>query len=547
MKTLVIQLARFGDIYQSWPSLIALSENPNQEVHLLVRERFIGATKGLPRTVNIHSLDSKMILEPLFNNEENVDVSLQHLDHFIFELLNENFDRVVNLSFSPFSSYLTSLFEMNGSRVSGYSRHSDGYLSLPDDGSAYFYAQAGVGRPSRIPMIELFSMVSEVTLEKRHRHPEISDLRSSHLSDLPKEYVVVHVGASDLGKSMDSYQLKTLVQKFLTTRTEDLVFIGVATERHLAQGAKPLIGSERIYDLTGKTEISKVFSILKNSKGFIGCDSSPLQMASLLNVPTLNLTCNRVNSYETGPFSEHFQILDIDECFSERSNSLAMAFQAMGAQDEIRSAPLTDSTLSENLWALQKALYMGDPYPQKILPMSAHYLSELIADLPKIFQASSSPEVFENQQMIGDFDQRLIELEKMDPFMGILIRWFNTERIRIAPASLADVKAQTLSCIENFYLILSDWARVLGEKVQFISEIEDSAQFIDDVVNDFRFANVSQGFNQLEKILPLIATAASTEVRVQLENSIQSGDFSRIADILEYKVRPLLLAEDMLA
>ena len=48
MRILVLQLARFGDIFQTWPTLKALRrQHPESEIHFLVRSRFSEAASGL--------------------------------------------------------------------------------------------------------------------------------------------------------------------------------------------------------------------------------------------------------------------------------------------------------------------------------------------------------------------------------------------------------------------------------------------------------------------------------------------------------------------
>ena len=94
MKTLVIQLARFGDIFQSWPTLKALEDQG--ELHLLVRESFKDATIGLSDSITVHTMDSKIFLESVLVNQD-LDQGLDRLNDFLNRMDFENFDRVVRL------------------------------------------------------------------------------------------------------------------------------------------------------------------------------------------------------------------------------------------------------------------------------------------------------------------------------------------------------------------------------------------------------------------------------------------------------------------
>jgi heptosyltransferase III len=108
MRILVLQLARFGEIYQSWPTLRALRRHfPKSEVHFLVRERFQDATEGLDNIV-VHAFPAAEILKPIWADARE-DLALTELKKFVGQLQDLKFDRIVNLSFSPLSSYLTDL------------------------------------------------------------------------------------------------------------------------------------------------------------------------------------------------------------------------------------------------------------------------------------------------------------------------------------------------------------------------------------------------------------------------------------------------------
>lgn len=65
MKILVLQLARFGDIYLTWPALRALRRRyPDASIHLLVRERFVAATEGLGAGIDVHVFPTARFWHP---------------------------------------------------------------------------------------------------------------------------------------------------------------------------------------------------------------------------------------------------------------------------------------------------------------------------------------------------------------------------------------------------------------------------------------------------------------------------------------------------
>jgi len=110
MKILVIQLARLGDIYMSWPTIRALkTANPGAEIHMLVRSRFSEATNGLESVSQIKIFPTPQILDPVVNQND-LSGSLGVIDTMLNDLNNEKYDLIVNLTFSEVSSYVASFF-----------------------------------------------------------------------------------------------------------------------------------------------------------------------------------------------------------------------------------------------------------------------------------------------------------------------------------------------------------------------------------------------------------------------------------------------------
>src|SRR3954464_11727282 len=98
-KILVLELARLGDIYQTWPALRALKRlNPDSEIHVLTRPRFSAALEGLTAVDRIHQLPTAQILEPLVQLNMDVRTSYDRMSSFVETLKVHNFDWIVNFS-----------------------------------------------------------------------------------------------------------------------------------------------------------------------------------------------------------------------------------------------------------------------------------------------------------------------------------------------------------------------------------------------------------------------------------------------------------------
>lgn len=303
MKILVLQLARLGDIYQTWPTLNSiLRNNSDAEVHLVVRERFAAACEGLDPRVKLHVLKTASLLEPVYSDCD-VDGAIENISKWVCSLQAEHYDRIVNLSFSPFSSYLTSAIKGENTVVSGYERHTDGFLAIPDDGSAYFYAQVGIERHNRFHLSHLFAHIAGVALEGVDWHSNSFADQREELNN--RSYVCLHVGASQQNKSIPEKLIFKIVEELTKNRELTVVLVGSKNERSIFDNSLEFeFDSKKVVDLVGKTTVPEVAQVISEAFAVIGSDSFAMHVASLSGVPCLNLSCQSVNFWETGPVSK---------------------------------------------------------------------------------------------------------------------------------------------------------------------------------------------------------------------------------------------------
>src|SRR6476620_12551888 len=118
MKILIIQLARLGDSYKTWKVVRAIKRTyPKAEIHFLARKKFAPACEGISEINKVWSMDTRSILEPLIEEQPVFKKSFDLLDQLLGGLDNEKFDKVINLSFSPLSSFITRGLQTKGAEV----------------------------------------------------------------------------------------------------------------------------------------------------------------------------------------------------------------------------------------------------------------------------------------------------------------------------------------------------------------------------------------------------------------------------------------------
>lgn len=461
MKILVIQLARLGDIYMTWPALRALRRTyPTAEIHFLTRPRFEGAVEGLD-AINKHwTMSTSTILSPLVQEDADIETSLARLDHFVDGLRAEEFDWIINFTFSPASSYLTHALTTENTRVSGYTRFADGSLCLSDEISAYFYAQVGLGKPNRVHVADvLASMIDVQYVESDWAAPVLP----CAIQKLPERYLVLHVGASERQKSLSPSSWIRVLQQ-LQKKYADLpiVLIGANAEASWAFEIQNGVKGMSFVNLVGQTKIGDLFAVIKGADVLIGCDSAPIHMASLMDTPTFNVSVGVVNYWETGPKATLGFIYRVEtegELVPERLGEVLTLLLDGEVAPEliIRTGGLVsfdkvESPSERFQWELVQALYLGGKYPvadkMEIL-QGAMKLNEIntfameqIALIPSKGLEFIGPLLDRAEEVIQNISQWVPELSP-------LISWYQAEKIRIGPGTLEDICTAALNVHER--------------------------------------------------------------------------------------------------
>ena len=374
----------------------------------------------------------------------------------IEKISSEEYDQIINLSFSPLSSYLTHALSHKKTKVFGFTRFSDGYLSIPDDASAYFYGQVGIGKKNRVHLSDIFSTVAGVDIKEQDwRGPE----PASKTGFREEEYIVVHVGTSESRKTYGEMKWRQVLSGIRRGWSGKIIMVGSSDEKKLSDKILDGTNLVNIENLVGSTKIYDLFEIIGSAQLVVGCDSVAMQMASLTNTACVCLTFSSVNFWETGPRASGSVVLYADESdllASDRVSEVVLstlsgkelttpiilskpneipAFQVVGHEDKIFC------------WDLIKAIYMEDPFPipqsqlvyqgiARLKEVSHLALEQLnyIADVDKQAMAA---------KILDQVDDIIGSIEKMVPELSPLVSWFQVEKQRIGPGSFEEILYQT--------------------------------------------------------------------------------------------------------
>lgn len=484
MKTLILQLARLGDIYQTWPVLRALKRGAQagDEFHFMTRDSFKAATEGLSEIDRLWTLDTKNVLEPVIRDRPEIKESLERLRAVVTAMKAENFDRIINLSYSPFSSRLTAAIAGPDTKVCGYSRHSDGFLAIPDDASAYFFAQVGPGRFNRVHLTDLFAQAAGVELQDIDwiKPPQFSNSDFSaavqDVLDLSVRPIVVHLGASQESKTYGTHKWLQVIRGLMEQAKAPVVLIGSANEKHLALAVKSSSSGDAAIDLVGETQLRDLFALTAKACLVIGGDSAPMHVAALTGTPVLNLSFSAVSFWETGPKSPGSRILAFatpNDLASDVvvSEAISMLKNEPGDSRVVkvvgRTAPYEERVETGKVeWEWLTAIYMGQPFPLPGTSLAFEGLQRLFEANELALEQLAVIERRNGDQtaltILDRYDEIIEAIAGMVPEVGIIVRWFQTERVRLGPMESDALIGRTRALHHRFRDILSLYVDTVG-------------------------------------------------------------------------------------
>jgi heptosyltransferase-3 len=463
MKILVLQLARLGDIYMTWPVLRGLRRQyPEAEITLVTRPRFEAAVEGLTAFDKHIALPTRHLLEPVIQDDGDVTQALARTAEFTQQLRAEKYDWILNLTFSPFSSCLTHAIASPDARVTGYTRFADGTFSAGDGWGHYFYAQVGLDRHNRIHVTDLFGAMAEVQFTDADWAPPV--FKDNSALHLPEKYAVIHVGASDPKKTLPA-SIFNRALKYLSQKQPHLsvVLIGASNEIHLGEEIAAALPVTQVRNLVGKTSLRDIFAILEDAEIFVGCDSGPMHMASLMETPTLNISVGDVNFWETGPKASLSFILRANAADQIAPDRLGEVIHQL-LQGKIPAELVTrcgglvsyqrNETVADRFqWDLVQAIYMAEPYPiaerMEILQgaMKLQEINSFAMEQLRLVPAKGLDRV---SLFLERAEEVIQTISRFVPELSPLTRWYQAEKIRIGPNSPEDVLAATLQVHELF-------------------------------------------------------------------------------------------------
>lgn len=301
---LVIQLARMGDIAQSLHLSRDLKRAGGDSVSMLVDGRLSGFLKNLaPWLDGVFTLDVEGYLRGFQDKASWVDI-WERLAEEIEPVLEERFDRVLNLNFGRLAGSVASLV-CRDRQVEGFSPAAEG--SCGDDWMDFFARLLQTNRRwNRFHLVDVFR-----SLASRRFQPPGRSIVPAAVAGVPG-VVAIQLGTRCAKRTWPPEAFVEVVRGLQDRQGVDILLLGDHNERWIARYVCERAGGSRVHDFVGKTSLSDLEEVLRGADVLVSGDTGTLHLASWLGVPSVGIFFGPAYAFETGPYGAGNTVIQVE-------------------------------------------------------------------------------------------------------------------------------------------------------------------------------------------------------------------------------------------
>ncbi|MCF7809421.1 glycosyltransferase family 9 protein [bacterium] len=308
--SIVVQLARFGDLIQSWPLISKLQECDGKgSTALVVDDKLAPLAALMVGEQYVIPVPTEEILKS-YTNDKLPDWWVR--SKLLLKMMRDHkFDQVINLNFHP---SVAAIAEVIPAEIHRGARWNDVKENKPSDPQlrSIFSAATGLRKGNKHLSDIWLEYAGDSTNETDFKSLNIPDnivdrsrnlLKNSPL-DSTKAPVAVIVGSGMKERSLSAEFLSGLVS--LITRETPVILIGTAKDVETADIilSKSGVESSRLISLCGKTDLLTLAGILKICRLTVGVDTGSLHLSAMIGKRCLGLYFGSMNFRETGPYGD---------------------------------------------------------------------------------------------------------------------------------------------------------------------------------------------------------------------------------------------------
>jgi ADP-heptose:LPS heptosyltransferase len=306
MRTLVVNLTRFGDLLQSQPVFTGLAGRG--ETTGLVCLRNFAPAAGLLRHLHaVHPIPGERLLAALDRSwPEALGLCLAFAD-----AIRQDFapSRVINLTPSLPARLLARSLAGEGVPVSGFRLDDSGFGEFSTPWAAFLEATSRHRGSSPFNVADLFFKAAHLDGPREFKLAEpVPAAASSVLAAVGEQCSTPHrgllglqLGASEEKRQWPVESFAALAGKIWEEHRLLPVLLGSAAERPLAEAYAAASAAPQA-DLCGRTGLGELAAAVSSLKVLVTNDTGTMHLAAGLGVPVLALFLATAQPFDTGPY-----------------------------------------------------------------------------------------------------------------------------------------------------------------------------------------------------------------------------------------------------
>ncbi len=308
MRTLVINLTRFGDLLQSQPVIAGLKAQ-GHEVGLVCLENFMGATALLPGMDAVFGLPGHRFLAGL---DDNWRTGLERLWRWSADqVAGFGAEQVVNLTSTLPARLLTRLLATAEPPL-GFCLDEFGFGGNSSPWASFLVAATSRRGCSPFNLVDEFCEVAETPRQGRRFSLAGPDAGTTASVDAllagaaPPEargLVAVQLGASDDIRRWPVGHFAALAEALWERRGLCPVLLGTEAEQPLGERFRQACKAPSV-DLMGRTGLAELAAVLGRCELLVTNDTGTMHLAAGLGRPVCAIFLATAQPWDTGPYLE---------------------------------------------------------------------------------------------------------------------------------------------------------------------------------------------------------------------------------------------------
>jgi heptosyltransferase I len=323
VRTLLIQLARLGDLVQSLPAIASLTaQYPHRSLDLLCPLPLADLGRLFPKVGRVLEWNGPQwhVWAESFAGEFQPSW-LRKVERYLTALTTEPYTLAYVLNHHPRAILAGALLA-----AEVQSPHLRGPLEEAlSPWAAYLRQVAQTRGGNRIHLSDTFCGLCGVTPPPSP--PVLLSPSDDLLGDLTEVgmtaglWIAVVVGAGDVDRSIP---VAVWTEWISTVLTHDapcaVVLVGTERDQNAAlaiqDGLSPLMAG-RVWDATGRTTLPQLAALLKRCHWAVGADTGPLHLAAAVGTRAMGFYFSRARVHETGPYGRDHWVWQADRARPE--------------------------------------------------------------------------------------------------------------------------------------------------------------------------------------------------------------------------------------